>query len=116
MPVRTLIKKISRLLVILPLAALATENNDEIKSLPLSESVTAAIAAGDCEQLIVALNQRYRDDSVDGDPEAIAALEDAILALPGCGRVVAVLLRVEPLQGVNFFDPERPVGAVSVQP
>lgn len=114
MPVRTLIKKISRLLVILPLAALAAENNDEIKSLPLPESVTAAIAAGDCEQLI-GLYQHY-DPSIASDPETVAALEDAILVLPGCAWVSVTLVRVEPVQGVDFFNPDSPVGAVPVQP
>lgn len=109
---KTLSKRCIRLLAILPLAALAANNNPTNELPLLPEPVTAALAAADCEQLI-ALNQRYHDDdtTTPNRDRAITALEDAILALPGCARVEAALVRVEPLQGTNFFDRERPLGA-----
>lgn len=105
---KTLCKRSIRLLAILPLAALAANNNPTTEPPPLPDPVTAAIAAADCEQL-TSLYQHYRDNSA----AASAALEDAIFALPGCARVEAALVRVEPLQGTNFFDRERPLGDAS---
>lgn len=37
-------------------------------------------------------------------------LVDAILDTPGCGKVQGVLLQVQPVEGVNFYDYRDPVG------
>lgn len=103
-------KRFSRLLAILPLAALAADNNPTNTQPALPEPVAAAVAAADCEQLI-ALNQRYHQDAAAaGRLAATAALEDAILALPSCGQIDAALVRVELIRGIDFFDRERPLG------
>ena len=98
-----------RLLAIFPLAALAADNNPTNAPSPLPESVAAAVAAADCERLI-ALHRHYRADAAEW-AAVVAALEDAIFALPDCARVEAALVRVEPLRGVNFFDRAQPLGA-----
>jgi hypothetical protein len=109
--VKILISRTSRLLAILPLAVLAAENNFTNTPSVLPEPVAAAIAAGDCEQLI-ALNKGYHaDPGAAGRDAAIPALEDAILALPACGKLEAGLVRVEPIRGVDFFDRQSPLGS-----
>lgn len=112
---RTLLIKISLLLAVLPLAALAAGNDSTIEPSPLPEPVAAAITTNDCE-LLTNLHRRYREDSVDHAPEVHAALTDAILRLPGCSQVDAVLLRVEPMLGVDFFDPAQPINRTSTRP
>jgi hypothetical protein len=109
--VKVLISRTLRLLAILPLAALAAENNTTNPPSVLPEPVAAAITAGDCEQL-TALNKRYHaDPAAAARDAAIRALEDAILALPTCGRIGAALVRVEPIEGIDFFDRRSPLGA-----
>lgn len=107
---KDLIVRSARLLAILPLAALAAETNSTKAPSALPESVVTAIDAADCEQLI-ALNKRYHGDpAAAGHAAVVRALEDAIFALPACGRVDAGLVRVESVRGVDFFDPQSPLG------
>lgn len=110
-----LISRLSRLLAMLPLAALTTGlSQAEFLPAALPEPVAAAIAAGDCEQLI-ALNKHYHAEPMAAERAVvIAALEEAILALPACGNVSATLVRVEPLRGVDFFNPQSPLGSSSL--
>lgn len=115
MPVRTLILNISRLLVMLPLLALAAENDLDTDSLSLSEPATVAVAADDCEQLL-SMHRRYRDADSQDKSALLVALENAILVLPGCAQVEVVLVRVEHLQGLNFFHPDSLAQLAPVQP
>jgi hypothetical protein len=112
-PVKLLVTRTAWLLAILPLAVLAADNNSTNVPSDLPEPIATAIAARDCAQLI-ALNKRYHaEPATAGHAAAIAALEDAILALPACGIIDAALVRVEPIRGVNFFDPQSPLGSPS---
>lgn len=69
----------------------------------LPAEVAAAISAKDCERLLE-LNaaQRRLDEP---PPAVLQALADAILELPRCGNARAELVSVEPIRGLDFFDP-----------
>lgn len=103
----------ARLLVILPLAAMAAESTVSESASDLPVPVAEAIAAGNCDQLI-ALNKQYHAEPASPARDAVTrALEDAVLALPSCGTIDVGLVRVEPLRGVNFFDRESPLGSTA---
>ncbi|RFA31136.1 hypothetical protein CAI21_00280 [Alkalilimnicola ehrlichii] len=77
----------------------------------LSSEVVEALEAGNCKQLM-RLNRRYWRLAESTPSEAMyqhtaLALESAILGDPLCGRADAELIRVEPQQGVNFFNPHE---------
>lgn len=100
------------LTLLLALAGAARAEGEKV-ALALPTDVAQALAEPQCAELI-ALNKYYW--SLPENPlrqAATMALENAILGISGCGVFSAQLIRVEPLEGGNFFDPGNPLGQLS---
>lgn len=79
-------------------------------SAALPAEVSEALAGAECT-VLSELNRHYWSQPQSASRSAaIAALEDAILALPDCGETRVELLRAEPVRGVDVFDHRRPPG------
>lgn len=72
------------------------------------DSPSPALGEHDCRVLVMLHAALRGDEGV--RPDELAAVNDAILARPGCGESRGRLLEARPADGMDPFDPRAPGG------